>query len=395
MQKSNIKNTKIINFFAIFFAFVIVSSIIFQHSFGLCFAELDIFNEKISFNSTAKSAIMIDSNSKRILFEKNAYQKLAMASTTKIVTAITAIENCDDLDKVITVDNRAIGIYGTSIYLKPGEQLSVRELLYGLMLRSGNDASVALAYAIAGGPEQFCEMMNAVAKKVGANNSHFSNTHGLDDENHFTTAYDLALITAYALENKDFAEIVKTKNIKICKGQENERYLINKNKLLSKLDGCIGVKTGFTNDAGRCLVSACERGGLKLVCVVLNCGPMFEESESLFNLAYEKFSLVEILPPYFYVKTASVDGGKVDSVGLCCKSGFRIMLSQNELSNINVVFNATDSLKAPVKKDEEVGVCEIYYGNHLIFSEKIYTIEEVDSLALKDKIKEILEGWNA
>ena len=318
-----------------------------------------------------------------------------MASTTKIVTAITVIENCGNLDKIVCVDKRAVGTFGTSIYLKANEELSVRELLYGLLLRSGNDASVALAYAVAGSVERFCEMMNALAQKVGATNSHFVNPHGLDEDGHFTTAYDLSLITAYALQNKDFAEIVKTKSIKICEGKENVRVLVNKNKLLSRLDGCIGVKTGFTNNAGRCLVSACERDGLKLVCVVFNCGPMFEESESLFELAYQKFKNVELLSPYFFVKTASVEGGKVGGVGLCTKNGFEAVLSKDELTNINVVFNAPDVLTAPVKKDEIVGVCEIYYGNHLIFSEKIYTIEEVDSILFKDKIKDILNNWNA
>ena len=395
MQKNNVKNAKFFNFSVIFFVIFAFISIFLMQKAEIVFANENIFEEKISFNSSAKSAILIDANSKRILFEKNSEEKLAMASTTKIVTAITVIENCDNLDKIVCVDKRAVGTFGTSIYLKPNEELSVRELLYGLMLRSGNDASVALAYAVAGSVEQFCDMMNETAKKVGATNSHFVNPHGLDEEGHFTTAHDLSIITAYALQNKDFAEIVKTKSIKICEGKENARVLVNKNKLLSRLDGCIGVKTGFTDNAGRCLVSACERDGLKLACVVFNCGPMFEESESLFELAYEKFKNVEILPPYHFVKQATVDGGKVESVGLCTKNGFSVVLSNEEFLNINVVFNAPDVLTAPVKKDEIVGVCEIYYGNHLIFSEKIYTIEEVDSILFKDKIKDILNNWNA
>lgn len=395
MQNNNIKNVKIIENFVIFFAFCLIIFAFIPFKTNNVFAENDAFSEKISYNSSAKSAIVIDSFSKRILFEKNINERLPMASTTKIVTAITTIENCDDLDKVITVDDRYVGIEGSSIYLKHGEEISIRELLYGLMLRSGNDASVALAYAIAGGIDEFCEMMNNLAQKVGAKNSHFSNPHGLDDVNHFTTAYDLSLITSYALQNNDFAEIVKTKRIKICEEKENERLLVNKNKLLSKMDCCIGVKTGFTKKAGRCLVSACEKDGLKLVCVVLDCGPMFEESEDLFNLAYNQFKKVEILPPYYFVKSAAVKGGKVENVGLCTKRGFDIVLSKKELAGINVAFNAPDELNAPIKKDEIVGVCEIYYGNHLIFSENIYTIEEVDSILFKDKIKDILNNWNA
>ena len=395
MQKNNAKNIKTIEKMVAIFAIMFVFMLVYVNPLSPVFAESDCFEEKISFNSSAKSAIVIDAGSKRILYEKNINEKLPMASTTKIVTAITAIENCDDLDKVITIDERAVGVFGSSIYLKPNEKLSIRELLYGLMLRSGNDASIAIAYAVAGSVEKFCEMMNSLAKKVGANNSHFVNPHGLDSEGHYTTAYDLSLITAYALQNNDFAEIVKTKSVRICEGKENIRYLVNKNKLLFRLDGCIGVKTGFTDNAGRCLVSACERDGLKLVCVVLNCGPMFEESEMLFEKAYEEFKLIEILPPYYYVKSAVVEGGKVDNIGLYLKSGFSIVLTKKELSIINVVFNVPDSLKSPLKKDQEVGICEIYYGNHLIFSEKVYTIEEVDSILFKDKIKDILNNWNA
>lgn len=395
MQKNNIKITKKSIILGIFFAFLIILFNFFLNINSRIFAEEEIFSEKIDYDSSAKSAVMIESSTKRILYEKNIEQKLPMASTTKIVTAITVIENCDDLDKTIIVDNRCVGTSGTSIYLKPGEELTIRELLYGLMLRSGNDASVALAYAVAGGIDEFCNLMNDLAKKVGAINSCFLNPHGLDQEGHYTTAYDLALITSYALENDDFAEIVKTKNIRICEGKDNTRYLINKNKLLTKLDGCIGVKTGFTDDAGRCLVSACERDNLKLVCVVFNCGPMFEESQEMFELAYKKFEMIEILPTYYFVGNIEVKNGEIDECGLYTKNNFRIPLSVREKANINVIFDIPECLTGPIEKDEEVGNCEIYFDNHLIFSEKIYTIEEVNSKLYKDKIKQILDNWNA
>lgn len=387
---------KKICFFTIIFAIMIsfVSFSNFTNTFA--FDEVnDIFSEKIDYSSGAKSAILIEAKTGRILYSKNSSQELPMASTTKIVTAITVIENCDDLDKKITISPNAVGVSGTSIYLQPNEALTIRELLYGLMLRSGNDASVALACAVAGDEKSFCEMMNETAKKIGAKNSHFVNPHGLDEKGHYTTAYDLALITAYALENDDFAEIVKTKSKTICKDEDNARHLLNKNKLLASLDGCIGVKTGFTDDAGRCLVSACERDDLRLVAVVFNCGPMFEESSQMFELAYKKFKFVEILPAYHYVKSANVENGESDYVGLYSRKGFAFPLSKNEESNLNVVFDAPDTLKAPVKNDEEVGKVEIYYGNHLLFSEKIYTIEEVGSKLFKDKIKDVLDNWNA
>ncbi len=355
----------------------------------------EILTDKVDFSSSAKSAIMIESTTGRILYEKNKSQKLPMASTTKIVTAITAIENAKDLDTPFEIDARAVGISGTSIYLQPKEKLSLRELLYGLMLRSGNDASVAIAYAVGGSVENFCELMNQTAKKAGANDSSFKNPHGLDEKGHYTTAHDLAKITAYALENETFKEIVSTKTKTICQDQDNKRYLVNKNKLLAKMDGCIGVKTGFTDDAGRCLVSACERDGLRLISVVFNCGPMFEESEALLEKGFEKFSMIEILPAYHYVDRVTLDNGEKASVGLYSLRSFSLPLSEREQSNLNVVFDVPNHLSAPIKKDQEVGNVQIYYDKHLIFEEKIYTIEEVDSKLLKDKIKEILDRWNA
>ena len=161
------------------------------------------------------------------------------------------------------------------------------------------------------------------------------------------------------------------------------------------MDGCIGVKTGFTDDAGRCLVSACERDGLRLISVVFNCGPMFEESEALLEKGFEKFSMIEILPAYHYVDRVTLDNGEKASVGLYSLRSFSLPLSEREQSNLNVVFDVPNHLSAPIKKDQEVGNVQIYYDKHLIFEEKIYTIEEVDSKLLKDKIKEILDRWNA
>jgi len=355
--------------------------------------EIDVIgNGSIDCSSSAKSAIILDATSGRVFYEKNADSKLALASTTKIVTAITAIENCNDLDVKIKVDDRAIGVYGTSIYIQKGEELSIRELLYGLMLRSGNDAATAIAYYIGGSIEGFSELMNNTAKKAGATNSNFCNPHGLDDKNHFTTARDLAKITAYALENKTFSDIVKTKSISIS-GVDNERYLVNKNKLLNNLQGCIGVKTGFTDDAGRCLVSACIRDNLKLVCVVLNCGPMFEESSSLFEAVYKKYQDIVLLEPYNYISSIAVDNGERESVEVYSREGLVYPLSSDEYSKINIVYDLPDKLTAPVASEAKVGEVKVYYGKHLIFSEEIYTMEGVESKLVKDKLKTILDNW--
>ena len=255
----------------IFFSILVLLIAVFMFVDEMAFAgtvEDVLPKASISASSSAGSAFVFDADSGRVFYSKNADAKRAMASTTKIATAITVIDNCQDLDAEVKIDKRAVGIEGTSIYLREGEVLTVRELLYGLMLRSGNDAAVALAIYTAGSVDEFATLMNKTAEKAGAENTNFANPHGLDNENHYTTARDLAKITAYALNNEDFAQIVSTKNIKIPSKEEGYRFLSNKNRLLSSLEGCIGVKTGYTSKAGRCLVSAAERDGLRVVCVV-------------------------------------------------------------------------------------------------------------------------------
>ena len=255
----------------------------------------------INLSTSAKSMCVLEKNSGRVVASKNMEECLPMASTTKIVTALTVIQNCNNLDELIKVDNSAIGVEGSSIYLRTDEQISIRDLLYGLMLRSGNDSAVALACHTGGSVEEFAKMMNDTAKKAGANNSNFVTPHGLDHKNHYTTAYDLAKITAYALNNPIFKEIVSCKQHTVeATNKSDKRYMSNKNKLLNTLNGCIGVKTGYTKRAGRCLVSATERDNETYVCVVLNCGPMFEESARLLNTANDYYKNTKIIDKIFF-----------------------------------------------------------------------------------------------
>lgn len=230
--------------------------------------------------TSARAMCTMDVATGRVLFAHNPDEPLGMASTTKVVTALTVLENCQDLDTKIRVADEAIGVEGSSIYLQKGEELTVRELLYGLMLRSGNDAAVALALAVSPSIAEFAELMNQTAQKYGAKNTHFVNPHGLDDPEHYTTARDLATLSAVALRNPTFVEICSATEKRID-GVDMLRVLVNKNKLLKTLDGCIGVKTGYTKKTGRSFVGAREVDGQKIVCVVLNCGPMFPETAQL------------------------------------------------------------------------------------------------------------------
>ena len=249
-----------------------------------------------NFSTSAQSAVVMERSSHRVLFEQNADAHLPMASTTKIVTALTVI-NHSNLDDVVEVSPKAVGIEGSSIYLRAGEHLTVRELLYGLMLRSGNDSAVALALHVAGSIEAFAEMMNETAQAAGCVDSHFVNPHGLHHEEHYTSARDLATLTCVALSNSDFQQIVATKTVRISnEGMEYDRVLVNKNKLLSNFDDADGVKTGYTKKAGRCFVGSATRNGMQVVVVVLNCGPMFEETADMLSVAFSNYSLQRVVP---------------------------------------------------------------------------------------------------
>ena len=262
------------------------------------------------------------------------------------------------------------------------------------MLRSGNDAAIEIAYRVAGGIEPFADMMNNLAEKLELKNSHFTNPHGLDDPNHYTSAYDLAKITSFALNNEIFSEIVKTKSIRICEGQENYRYLVNKNKLLFSMPDCIGVKTGYTKKAGRCLVSASEQNNMKVVCVVLDCGPMFEECARLIENGFEKYKIYNLIDEYSVGDEVKVLNGEKDFVKTITKNSFSYPLSDEEYLNVSIVRNQPENLEAEVKKDVSIGTLEIYLGKDLLNKQEIYTLENVKSIKYLDKIWEVVDNWN-
>lgn len=237
-------------------------------------------------NISAASAVLINSQTGNAVYEKNADKKMPMASTTKIMTAICAIENTNT-NMPVKIDSRAAGIEGSSIYLSAGEVISIKELLYGMMLNSGNDAATALAIATSGSVEEFSLLMNKTARRIGAVSTHFVNPSGLYDENHYTTARDLARITAYAMKNPLFRHIVSTRELKISSNAEGGvRYLKNHNKLLWQYDGCTGVKTGYTKKCGRCLVSSCKKTGTELIAVTLNAPDDWRDHKALFDYGF-------------------------------------------------------------------------------------------------------------
>lgn len=240
-----------------------------------------------SVNSSAAAMAVVDGDTGELIYSKNCDVKRANASTTKICTAITVIENQTLLDLPMPIPDEAVGVEGSSLYLQKGEMLTVRDLLYGLMLQSGNDCAVALAVIVGGSVDGFVKMMNETAEKAGATNTNFVNPHGLHDDNHYTTARDLCAISYYAMQNELFRDIVSTKTYSTPYfGHDYDRKFPNKNKILYNYDGGNGIKTGFTRHAGRCLVSSATRDGKTYICAVLNCGDMFEESMRLLDMAF-------------------------------------------------------------------------------------------------------------
>ncbi len=351
--------------------------------------------EEVKTLCSAKSMCVIEQTSKRVLMEKDKDIQLPMASTTKVMTALIALENCQNLDETFAVDNRAVGIEGTSIYLRKNEHLSMRELLYGLMLNSGNDAAMAIAYRIGEGDEQkFVDLMNEKAKQLNLENTHFDNPHGLDSKTHYTSSYDLAVISAKAMENADFREIVKTDVKEISAPKEmGHRFVRNKHKLLKKMYGCEGIKTGFTDNARRCCVTSCLRNGMRLICVVLNCNDMFEESQKCLESCFKDYTLTTIVEPYKYIGKTLVVNSPKEEIDLYVKEGFSYPLKENEIEDIKVETTYDDVVEAPKDKDYEVGELKVTFKNDLIYSQKICTIEEVKEKNLGDKVKDIIDNW--
>lgn len=334
----------------------------------------------------AKGVVVLEQSTNRILHCQNLNDKLPMASTTKIATCITVIENCSDLEKEITIDDRAVGIEGSSIYLEKGEKHKIIDLLYGLMLQSGNDCAVALAYHVGGNIENFCAMMNDLALKAGARNTNFSNPHGLPNDNHYTTAYDLALIASYAMQNDLFRQIVSSTKREIPWGDRDyNRIILNKNKILSTFDGGCGIKTGYTKKAGRCLVSAAQREGMTLICVVLNCPNMFEDSKHLLDQAFDKYSLYPLVDKNQSFIT-QVDNATISNIELKPEIERQVPLTESEYNGVTVEVKLPTKLTAPIKNKEILGKIDIFIEKRLIFSTNLCTIYEVKSPTLIDRI---------
>lgn len=326
-------------------------------------------------STSASSCIIIDECTGRVLLSHNAESPLPMASTTKVMTALLALE-LGDLDAPVTCSRNAFGVPGTSIYLAQGETLTLRQMLYGLMLASGNDAATAIAEHIGGTVEDFCRMMTFRAQELGCTNTVFRTPHGLPCEGHYTTAHDLALIAREAMGHETFREIVSTTRATIpWEGHAYSRVLCNKNKLLSTYDGATGIKTGYTKKAGRCLVFGAERDGMRIIGVVLNCPDWFDEAARLMDLAFERYESVTMLEAGETVAAIDVhqSGGlQAEAVLLTDLTG---IVPRGTLPTVTITL--PDSIDAPVTAGQVLGQAQLQANGVTIAEADIIAAEEI------------------
>lgn len=327
---------------------------------------------------SAKAAVVMTADTLDILYEKNSEQQLSMASTTKIMTALLALEKLEaEGDTVLTITQEMVAVEGSSMGLRAGDRLSVEGIVMGLMLASGNDAANAIAYYVGGSPEEFAGMMNERAGEIGMENSSFVTPSGLDDDEHYTTAYDMALLTAEAMKNERFRSIVATKSGTVD-FQEPEKtvWYSNHNKLLKTYDGAIGVKTGFTDKSGRCLVSAAERDGVTLICVTLDAPDDWNDHTKMLDFGFENTVKV-LLDDTGLTGTIALVGSETDRLQVEGKTAGYITVGKNQTADISKTICLPHFVYAPVSDGDTVGYVGYYLNGRKIGSVDIAAAETV------------------
>ena len=336
--------------------------------------------EAFAFDTSAECAYLINADTGEVLYEKNANTRHLIASTTKIMTAIVALENAQ-LSDIATVSQNAQNQEGSSVYLREGEKIEIKSLLYGMMLNSGNDAACVIAEHIGGDVETFAKMMTQKAVELGAKNSSFKNPNGLDEEGHYSTASDLAKITAYALKNEIFREIVSTKTAEINTGS-SICYLKNQNKLLWNYDGCIGVKTGYTKAGGRSLVSAAVRDGITLIAVTLNAPDDWNDHKKMLDYGFsktQKFFLIEkgqILKEF---------NNNTISFNMVAENEVTYSATGEMTNSFEVILHTIKNPTVNIDKGEKVGYAECLLGKKLIAQVDIVADRNVEILQTDEK----------
>ena len=341
--------------------------------------------------TSAKAACVMEMETGRVLFEYNARARLPMASTTKVMTALLAIEN-GDLSSEVTCSSNAFGVPGTSIYLAEGETLTLEQMLYGLMLASGNDAAVAIAEHIGGSVDAFCQKMTQRAAELGCENTVFVNPNGLPVQGHHSTAYDLALIAREAMRYDLFREIVSTKRASIpWEGRSYNRILNNKNRLLSDYEGATGIKTGYTKSAGRCLVFGARRNGLEVIGVVLNCGDWFNEAARLMDMGFERYECFTALSDGETVRELAVTDGTQDTAYICAQGDLRAPVLKGETPSLE--YDMPDTLAAGMKLGDAVGEARLMLNGRTLASVPLVLSESLKPRDFGFELGRVIQNW--
>ena len=345
---------------------------------------------------SASACVLIESKTGEILFEKNAFEKRSMASTTKIMTTLLTIES-GDLDTEFVVDTDAIHVEGSSMGLVENDIVTKRALCYGMLLPSGNDAANASAVAVAGSIPEFAKLMNARAEEIGMTRTCFVTPSGLEGEGHGSSAYDMALLTRTAMQNEIFRGICCQSEARVNFGNPPyARTLYNSNKLLKMYDGVIGVKTGFTDEAGRCLVSACERDGIELICVTLNDRNDWNDHMSLYDYGFSEVQAMTLDAPDNL--EIPVVGGNIDKLRLYTEDSIVVGMKNGMEQNISVKVRHAPFIYAPIQKGDTIGTLEYYYKDTKITAVPLLSADSTEravqpELTFFDKIKQRLNAF--
>ena len=355
----------------------------------------------------AQGAVLVDGDTGRVLCGKNEQKPLTMASTTKIMTAILVLEE-GNLDDMVTVSQRAAKSPQVRMNLTAGEQVRQEDLLYAMMLKSYNDAAVALAEHIGGSVEGFCEKMTQKAKEIGAEDTVFGSPNGLDShlsfQEHHSTAKDMALIACYALKNPKFVEIINTPSVTLpMKGGEGKEYFItNQDRFLQEYEGAMGVKTGFTNKAGQCFVGAAKRGDVTLVTTVLASGwgtegkeQKWKDTKALMDYGFENYHMEKVAAKGQQVQPTEVLHSSNERVAAVLAEDFEGLFSQEEMEHINLCVTQVKTLEAPVKKGQKLGVAEVMLGETALAKIDIVAAEEANRYTLIEMLHYLAGKWNA
>lgn len=351
-----------------------------------CILPVNAEEQSQSISVSAQSAVLINADNGQVLYAKNEHEKRAMASTTKIMTALLTLEAAEQDNKIVTISDQVAAIEGSSMYLNAGDQLSLRDLAIGMLTVSGNDAAYGAAVAIGGSEEAFAEIMNARAKELNMHDTNFVTASGLDADEHYSTALDMAKLGAAAIQNEDFLAICSKKQVSatFVNPPRTQSYS-NHNKLLSLYEGCIGIKTGYTKKAGRCLVSAAERDGVRLVAVTLNAPDDWDDHSRMFDYGFSQLTSVKMeeADTQFTIDVIGGTQNQVDVIGSNMKS---IVIAAADADKVKRVVILPSFVYAPVPEGTQLGKISYRLNGEEIGAVPLVTTSGVDQEPVKKGI---------